>query len=164
MRWFGSVAPGAISPVCAEYVRCGERSNNTTLRLGSIGSAWCSNSRRTSVPPWASNVAFITSVVTLTCVLGAGGAAGGAAGTAPGVATAAGAGVVAGAGTAVAAGGAAGAVVGAVGRGPKIDGSPWCLFQASHSRTSDIENTTHSRVRRISVMERSSVKGCRPAA
>jgi hypothetical protein len=29
------------------------------------------------------------------------------------------------------------------------------LFQPSHNRTSDIENTTHKRVRRISFMKRS---------
>ena len=42
----------------------------------------------------------------------------------------------------------------AVGRGgpPKIEGAPVCLFHASQSRTSDMVNTTHRRVRRISVM------------
>jgi hypothetical protein len=42
----------------------------------------------------------------------------------------------------------------AAGRGvpPNIDGWPVCLFQLSHSSTSDIVKTTHSRVRRISVM------------
>ena len=43
----------------------------------------------------------------------------------------------------------------AAGRGaPKMLGWPVCLFHASHSRTSDIVKTTHSRVRRISVMGR----------
>jgi hypothetical protein len=51
--------------------------------------------------------------------------------------------------------GAGGAEATGLGAGaPKMDGWPVCLFQASHSRTSDIVKTTHSRVRRISVMER----------
>jgi hypothetical protein len=39
------------------------------------------------------------------------------------------------------------------GCGENIDGRPLCLFQASHSRTSDKVNTIHRMVRRISVME-----------
>jgi hypothetical protein len=44
---------------------------------------------------------------------------------------------------------AAGFVAGA---GLKKDGCPLCLFHASQIRNRDIENTTQSRVRRISVM------------
>jgi hypothetical protein len=50
-------------------------------------------------------------------------------------------------------------VHGAAGRPAEQRGLPVCLFHASHSRTSDIVKTTHSRVRRISVMEASSIQG-----
>src|SRR5688572_13568894 len=50
---------------------------------------------------------------------------------------------------------AGGADAVAAGRGagpPNRGGAPVCLFHASHSRTSDITNTSHNKVRRISVM------------
>ena len=45
------------------------------------------------------------------------------------------------------------------GGGPNNDGWPLCLFQASQIRNSETENTTQSKVRRISVMGAVSVEG-----
>src|SRR5450830_48947 len=42
----------------------------------------------------------------------------------------------------------------ALGAGLNIEGCPLCFCQPSQSRTRDIVNTTHSTVRRISVMGR----------
>ena len=55
-------------------------------------------------------------------------------------------------GEAAAAGGLAVSV--ATGRGlpPNIDGWPVCTVHLSHNSTNDMVKTTHSRVRRISVM------------
>ena len=44
----------------------------------------------------------------------------------------------------------------AAGRGLNMPGLPFCLFQASHSRTSETENTTQRMVRRMSFMGGSS--------
>ena len=56
------------------------------------------------------------------------------------------------------AGDAGGLAAGAVATvlGLNSEGLPLCLFHASQINTRDIENTTHNRVRRISVMEKAS--------
>ena len=168
VRWLGSCTPAwlVIRPVCARYRRLALWSNSSTLREVSFWSVCLSSSRRTRLPPTVSKVALTTSVVMVTCSVATRGALGTAAGAAA-VPAAVGAGTPAAPGaagwaegTTAGAGGCPVAGVGgaeATGLGagaPKMDGWPVCLFQASHSRTSDIVKTTHSRVRRISVMER----------
>jgi hypothetical protein len=124
-------------------------SNSTTLRWRSAWSRNCNSSSRVSAPPTLSKVATARSVRTVTFSLGIGAADEAAEGTA-GLAAPACCG--AGGTPAVPAGGALEADAAGLDVGPKIDGLPVCLFQASHSRTSDIVKTTQSRVRRISVM------------
>jgi hypothetical protein len=91
-------------------------------------------------------------------------AAGAVAGTAAAVALGV-AGVLVADGTAAVPGlgtAAGGAEAVAAGRGaepPNSGGAPVCLFHASHNRTSDITNTSHNKVRRISVMGVSWRKG-----
>ena len=52
--------------------------------------------------------------------------------------------------------GAAPATATAAGLGANIEVPPLCLFQASHNRKSETENTTQRMVRRMSVMGGSS--------
>ena len=105
-------------------------------------------------PPRASKVALTTSVeisvlaVAITAAVWAG--------TALGLAAEADAALLAlGVGNAAllatALGGAEAAVF--AGAGLNIDGCPVCFCQASHKNTKDMENTTQSMVRRISVMK-----------
>ena len=105
--------------------------------------------------PRVSSVTFSVSVVTVTVGVGAAAATGvAAAGTPCGdTAVPAEAVVADGTGTALA-GAPTGAIAVAAGRvdGPKKEGCPLCLFQASHRKNKDIVNTTHRTVRRISVM------------
>ena len=106
--------------------------------------------------PLPSIVALTRSVVTVTCSVATVAAVVGAAtGAVPGAAVVPGNAAL-GVGRPLAAGSVTGADADfATGEGPNSEGWPLCLFQASQISTSDIEKTTHSRVRRISVMERS---------
>mmetsp|Transcript_32491 Transcript_32491/g.76295 ORF Transcript_32491/g.76295 Transcript_32491/m.76295 type:complete len:203 (+) Transcript_32491:42-650(+) len=90
-------------------------------------------------PPSVSTVTVSTSVRIVIFSDAAAGTA--AAGTAPGALTD---------GTAEVA--LPGAAATGLGCGANIDGCPLCFCQPSHNRTRDIVNTTHSTVRRISVM------------
>jgi hypothetical protein len=75
-----------------------------------------------------------------------------AAGAAPGTAAAVGAGTPTAGGGAAAPAWPLGLVAAGRGLPPNIDGWPVCTVHLSHNSTSDMVKTTHSRVRRISVM------------
>ena len=157
VKWLGRLTPACevTRPVCARYTRWADWSNSTTFCLASAASVYFNNSSRTRSPPLLSSVALSTSVVIVSFSVAVGKAA--AVTGAVGVAAAAPAAVGTPAGnTADAPGVAAPVATALTGAGANIDGLPLCLFQASHNRTSETENTTQRMVRRMSVMGGSS--------